>query len=164
MKYFLVLNNLISEVNYSARVKTDQSHDMQGFIKLMLSKRNLVSETDIVAVLNAFFEEVEKCVERGENINLRKIEASNTLPQLKNFKDFASASHNTKVTPGNLFELTGTRLKIDGDNKTGLWLVSNDNTELIATNTNKKIIGLIPQQPAGQYTIMLKTQYAGGGT
>ncbi len=70
MKYYLNENKLTDEKNYSARVLTEQSYDLNGLIDLMLSKRNVVSKTDITAVFTSFFQTVEECIQRGEGINL----------------------------------------------------------------------------------------------
>jgi hypothetical protein len=210
MKYFLTPNKLTEDNNYSGRIKVDQSYDLEAFIKLMLSKRNLVSETDIVAVLSAFFEEIEMCVQRGENVNLpifnmsysitgvfddeddsfdperhklhvnlnssvelkaviddirpSKVEAGSTSPQLKNVLDVSTQSVNNKITPGNIFELSGNRMKIAGDDNVGLFFVAKSDkqetkVETLATNTNKKLIGLTPALSTGQYNLLLRTQY-----
>lgn len=70
MKYYLKENQLTEENNYAARVLTEESHDLDAIIRLMLEKRNVVSKTDITAVFTAFFQIVEECIQRGENINL----------------------------------------------------------------------------------------------
>jgi len=213
MKFCVRKNNLTPEDNYSARVITEQSYDMEGIIDLMLSKRNLVSRTDIVAVFSAFFETIEGCIKRGENINLpifnlgysitgvfdnedesfnpekhqvnvninnglqvkraieriklTKVDAVLTEPVLHHFKDLASETTNDQVSKNSLFELTGTRLKIAGeDSNVGLYFVAEDGTEtkvtLLADNANKKLVGQTPELTAGIYRVRLKTQSTSG--
>lgn len=70
MKYYLVENKLTDEVNYSARILTERTVNQNELIEKMLSKRNLVSKTDIVAVLNSFYEEIIQSIEEGDNLNL----------------------------------------------------------------------------------------------
>ncbi|MGG8496850.1 DNA-binding domain-containing protein [Tenacibaculum sp. TC6] len=70
MKYYLIENKLTEETNYLARVLTERTINQEELIEKMLQKRNLVSKTDIVAVLNSFYEEIIEAVEEGDNINL----------------------------------------------------------------------------------------------
>ena len=70
MKYYLIENKLTDETNYSARVLTERTINQDELIDKMLSKRNLVSKTDIVAVLNSYYEEIIESIEDGDNINL----------------------------------------------------------------------------------------------
>jgi len=70
MNYYLKENQLTEDFNYAARVLTKESHDLDGIIRLMLEKRSVISKTDIAAVFTAFFQIVEECIQRGENINL----------------------------------------------------------------------------------------------
>ena len=70
MKYYLVDNKLTEEDNYSARVLTERTVNQEALIEKMLSKRNLVSKTDIVAVLNSYYEEIIQCIQEGDSLNL----------------------------------------------------------------------------------------------
>ena len=70
MKYYLTENKLTDESNYVARVLVERTVDQEALITKMLRKRNLVSKTDIVAVLNSFYEEVIQCINDGDNITL----------------------------------------------------------------------------------------------
>lgn len=70
MKYYLTENKLTDESNYVARVLVERTIDQEALITKMLRKRNLVSKTDIVAVLNSFYEEVIQCINDGDNITL----------------------------------------------------------------------------------------------
>ncbi|WP_299163153.1 DNA-binding domain-containing protein [uncultured Tenacibaculum sp.] len=70
MKYYLIENKLTEERNYIARVLTTRKINQTGLIKKMLRKRNLVSKTDIVAVLNSYYEEIIQSIKDGYAINL----------------------------------------------------------------------------------------------
>lgn len=70
MKYYLSENKLTDEDNYVARVLVERTVDQETLITKMLRKRNLVSKTDILAVLNSFYEEVIQCIIDGDNITL----------------------------------------------------------------------------------------------
>jgi hypothetical protein len=213
MKYYLTEIKLTDESNYSARVQVDVSHNLDGIINLILNRRNLVSRTDLVAVLNAFFESIQECIERGEGVNLplfnlgysisgvfdndedmfdeeqhrikvnlndgvlitqaienikpTKIDAIDTAPDIKYFKDLSSGTTNKILTPNSIFEITGKRLKLAGDDASvGLYFVAENGTEtkvnLIAGNANKKLIAQAPTLIVGTYRLRLRTQYSGG--
>ncbi|CAL2088548.1 DNA-binding domain-containing protein [Tenacibaculum sp. 190524A02b] len=70
MKYYLTENNLSEETNYIARILAKPSIDQEALIDKMLSKRNLISKTDVVAVLNFYYEEIGICINEGNNLNL----------------------------------------------------------------------------------------------
>lgn len=209
MKYYLVENKLTEEENYSARVLVERTVNQDALIEKMLSKRNLVSKTDIVAVLNSYYEEIRECILDGDNINLPLFNLSysitgvfenesdsfnasthklhvninsgkfindikNTIPLQKvtppvvnviinNLKDITTQTVNADLTSNGLFEINGNRLKIDGDKpEVGLYFVAEDGTEfkvqLLAQNSNRKIIGQAPTLTAGAYRVRVKTQ------
>ena len=70
MKYYLSENKFTDEDNYVARILVERTIDQDMLITQMLRKRNLVSKTDIVAVLNSYYEEVIQCINDGNNITL----------------------------------------------------------------------------------------------
>ena len=209
MKYYLSETKLTDERKYTARVSTERSHDFEELIDLMLAKRNLVSRTDIVAVFTSFFETIDECIERGENINLpifnmgysitgvfdkptdtfnpdehevhvnlnigtqikkaiesikpEKVNAVQTIPVIEEFIDLNSKAINSKITANGIFEITGNRLKIAGDEETvGIFFANGDSTEhkvnVIAENGYKKIIAQAPDLGAGTYKLILRTQ------
>ncbi|TCI94775.1 DNA-binding domain-containing protein [Tenacibaculum sp. M341] len=209
MKYYLVENKLTEEENYSARVLVERTVNQDALIEKMLSKRNLVSKTDIVAVLNSYYEEMMECILDGDNINLPffnlsysitgvfetesdsfnasnhklhvNINSGKLINEVKNnislqkitkpvtntiinsFRDITTQTVNTDLTSNGLFEINGTRLKVDGDKpEVGLYFVAEDGTEfkvqLMAQNSNRKIIGQAPTLTAGIYKIRIKTQ------
>jgi hypothetical protein len=103
MKFYLTENHLTTKQNFSARVVSDKSHDLEGIINLMLSKRNLVSRTDIVAVFSAFFETVENCIKLGENITLPIFNISYSITGVFENEDesFNREKHHVNVNMNN---------------------------------------------------------------
>lgn len=96
-----------------------------------------------------------------------KVEATHTDPEIRKFKDVATGKENEIITPKSIFEISGKRLKVTGDlANVGLFFVAEDGTEynvvLLATNANKKLIGMAPQLDAGIYRIRVRTQYSNG--
>ncbi|WP_299125952.1 DNA-binding domain-containing protein [uncultured Tenacibaculum sp.] len=70
MKYYLTKNHLNEEDNYIARVLATRSVSQAALIKKMLEKRSAVGKTDIVAVLNSFYETIIQCIKDGDTVNL----------------------------------------------------------------------------------------------
>ncbi|CAL2085478.1 conserved protein of unknown function [Tenacibaculum sp. 190524A02b] len=209
MKFYLTENKLTEETNYTARVLVERTVNQEELIDKMLSKRNLVSKTDIVAVLNSYHEEMIECIEDGdtlnlpffnlsysisgvfddegdgfnpekhklhvninsgklinevkENIPLQKVAAPITNTFISGFKDYTSNTTNTSLSSNGLFEIMGTRLKVDGDDpNVGLYFVKEDGTEtkvqILVENRYRKLIGQVPILEAGTYRIRIKTQ------
>lgn len=70
MKYYVTKNHLTNENNYIARVLATHSVSQAGLIKKMLEKRSAVGKTDIVAVLNSFYETIVQCIKDGDTVIL----------------------------------------------------------------------------------------------
>ena len=70
MKYYLTVNKLTEENNFSARVPVTITHDLQSLIDLILDRRHVMSRTDLVAAFDIFFQTAKGCIARGEGINL----------------------------------------------------------------------------------------------
>ncbi|WP_299156951.1 DNA-binding domain-containing protein [uncultured Tenacibaculum sp.] len=70
MKYYLTKNHLSDEDNYIARVITTRTLNQASLINKMLHKRTLISKTDILAVLNSYYETIIQCIKDGYAINL----------------------------------------------------------------------------------------------
>ncbi|UOB18415.1 DNA-binding domain-containing protein [Abyssalbus ytuae] len=70
LKYSLNENLLTPQPDdYSARPQGVKSHDLESIIAQMVSKGSTVTRTDILAVLNNFFEVVGAITANGETIN-----------------------------------------------------------------------------------------------
>jgi hypothetical protein len=76
-----------------------------------------------------------------------------------------------KAVPGNLFRISGHRIKIKGSHPDcGIYFISAaDPSRIIKApgpfpmNTGSKISGIIPDLPSGEYVIQIRTQYTIGG-
>ncbi|MGV8095655.1 MAG: DUF4469 domain-containing protein [Mangrovibacterium sp.] len=87
--------------------------------------------------------------------------------------DVASGQENTRLTPGGGVNITGSRIKIDGDGPgVGLSLTNQDTSEVTAipntsilVNDPSKVTLILPAGlPAGDYKLSICTQFAGSGT
>lgn len=71
IKYYLQPNPITPDPNdQSARVVSNQVHDLESITKEMLRRGSTVTEADILAVLKVFFEVVADEVAEGNNVNL----------------------------------------------------------------------------------------------
>lgn len=71
IKYYLQPNPITPDPNdQSARVISNQVHDLESITKEMLKRGSTVTEADILAVLKVFFEVVADEVAEGNNVNL----------------------------------------------------------------------------------------------
>ncbi|MDR0442948.1 MAG: DUF4469 domain-containing protein [Treponema sp.] len=89
---------------------------------------------------------------------------------ISRFLDGDSGTENTTVTPGGLFTLRGSKIKIKGDNpECGVYFVSTDDGKHYKlkrgymANTSKRVGGIVPALPPGEYRIEIKTQFTIGG-
>lgn len=71
IKYYLQPNPITPDPNdQSARVVSNQVHDLESITKEMLKRGSTVTEADVLAVLKVFFEVVTDEVAEGNNVNL----------------------------------------------------------------------------------------------
>lgn len=71
LKYFLVENFLgESQDSFTAQVQSSGSYDKDAIINLMLRRGNLLTRTDILAVLNGLEEVVCEIISEGGTINM----------------------------------------------------------------------------------------------
>lgn len=71
IKYYLQPNPITPDPNdQSARVVSNQVHDVESITKEMLRRGSTITEADIRAVLKVFFEVVTDEVAEGNNVNL----------------------------------------------------------------------------------------------
>jgi hypothetical protein len=86
-------------------------------------------------------------------------------------EDVGSGAVNETLTPGDMFHISGHKIKIFGtDSEVGIYFVSTDKAGLrvkvsgrLAENTATNLIGIIPALDAGVWKVEIKTQYAGSG-
>ena len=71
IKYYLQPNPITPDPNdQSARVISNQVHDVESITKEMLRRGSTITEADIKAVLKVFFEVVSDEITEGNNVNL----------------------------------------------------------------------------------------------
>ena len=107
--------------------------------------------------------------EPARQISPQKVEATGLLPHILQVKDSVSGSVNENLTSGGVVEITGSRLKIAGeDTANGVWFVPETGDALKAAtlvyNKPARLIVIAPVLAASSYTLEIKTQYGGGGT
>lgn len=103
------------------------------------------------------------------NIQVEKTTAREFIPYVAEVKDSLSGSVNDQITSGSVLEITGSRLKVEGDHAAnGVYLVAADGTKTKVTtlveNKPAKLFVILPALTAGEYTLQITTQYnvAGG--
>ncbi|MDE5421520.1 DUF4469 domain-containing protein [Ancylomarina sp. DW003] len=216
LKYSLTENLLTAEVDdYNARPQEVTSYDLEDIIAQMLEKGSTVTRSDILAVLNNFFEVAGTITSNGGMINtdlfktnfsvtgvfngatdafdksrhaikintnagkvlktaltkvkVEKVASAETIPHILEVKDSISGSVNDQISSEGVLEITGSRLKLDGDNATnGVYLVASDNTRnkvvTVVDNKPARLIVILPTLAAGEYSLQITTQYNGGGS
>lgn len=108
---------------------------------------------------------------QATSVNVRGLAVSGTV--INSLTDVASGEENAKLTPGGGVNLTGTRIRIEGDNPAvGLKLVNVETeaeTVIPATsvliNDPSRITFIVPADLAqGDYRLTLTTQFSASGT
>jgi hypothetical protein len=121
---------------------------------------------DIHATPTAEFRNAIKTV----TVDVRGMAATGTA--VNSVTDVASGEENTRLTPGGGVNITGSRIRIDGDGAgVGLSLTNQDTSEVIAipktsilVNDPSKITFVVPAAlPAGDYKLSVCTQFIGSG-
>lgn len=103
-----------------------------------------------------------------DNAALVKDEAVKPAPNPIEFRDIASDTSNGQVTPDNIGQLSGNRLKFDAaqaDEGAYFVLVALGTTTKVATvqkNKPSQLVFLIPTLPAGDYQIEVRARISGG--
>ncbi|MBI9060659.1 MAG: DUF4469 domain-containing protein [Marinilabiliaceae bacterium] len=69
---YALLENLLTPApnDYMAQVQNVKSHDIDSVVARMLERGSTITKTDILAVLEMFFDEVTKITREGETVNL----------------------------------------------------------------------------------------------
>lgn len=118
LKYSLIENQLITgRNNYLARIKSLNSYDKAKFIKRLVGKGTLVTETDAVAALNAIENTVIEIIEEGGTLNLPLFNTSFSISgvfdsPLDNF-DTNRHKLNIKLTKGTLLRTMENRVPVE---------------------------------------------------
>ena len=104
---------------------------------------------------------------RAVKVNVRGMATSGTI--INTVTDVASGEENTRLTPGGAVNLTGSKIKVAGDNPAcGIALTNEDNgtvttipANAIAVNNPSKITFVVPAAlPAGNYKLSIVTQFS----
>ena len=102
-----------------------------------------------------------------DEVELERMSKPSFGPVIAGFFDATSRTNNSRITPGEQFEITGERLRIDGRNRdeTGLYLRAEDGTEIkvdkLLRNDPGYISGRMPDiLESGNYKLVIKTQYS----
>ncbi len=103
------------------------------------------------------------------NIPLEKTTAAEVLPYILEVKDSISGSINENISSGGVIEITGSMLKIQGDNPAnGAVFIGQDSKEYkavtVVDNKPARLIIIAPALKAGEYTLQITTQYSGSNT
>jgi hypothetical protein len=84
--------------------------------------------------------------------------------------DVHTESVNSVLTPGNMAQILGHKIKVEGDDPAcGVWFVSQADqsrtkiTEHLGNNRSNELLGLIPPLTPGAYRLEVVTQFAGSG-
>jgi hypothetical protein len=93
-----------------------------------------------------------------------------TAGYIAEITDITTEAVNETLTPGGMFSLAGHKIKIAGDNADcGVYFADAANSAQrvkvagrLAENTPGKIIGIVPALGAGQWRVVLVTQYSTG--
>jgi hypothetical protein len=106
---------------------------------------------------------------KSSAVNVRGMAASGIA--INSLVDVASGEVNSRLTPGGGVNLTGTKIKLDGDNANVGITLTNVNTQAVVTiprtsvliNDPSKITFVVPANlPNGDYTIAISTQFSTG--
>jgi len=103
----------------------------------------------------------------GETIEVYVDGEADDNAYIETFYDTESKTINTGYRPGNMFIITGSKIKIEGDNPDlGLFIAPEGSSELvkverISENTASKITGIMPSTSHSMNKLIIRTQYAG---
>ena len=100
-------------------------------------------------------------------IQVEKTTTPESIPYILEVKDSVSGIVNDQITSGGVLEITGSLLKVDGDNAAnGVYLVAADGSKnkvpTLVDNKPARLFVILPALTAGEYTLQITTQYTGG--
>lgn len=144
LKYSLKENQLITRRNnYLARTYAKASYNKTEFIKRLIDKGTLVTETDAVAVLNAIENTVVEIIEEGGTLNLPLFNTSFTISGVFDSPDdsFDEKRHklNINLTKGTLLRDAEKRVTIEKIHKVSLQPQIIEVKDILSGEKNGKI-------------------------
>lgn len=116
------------------------------------------------------FNQGEKLRAEISNIEIEILGVADASSAILQVTDVKSGTVNDILTPGRNLKISGSKIKVTGDNtNNGIYFVNiatNDRTPVdisdVVVNNPSEIIVVIPDLPAGTYKLEVVTQYAGG--
>lgn len=118
LKYALLPNLLTPNPDdYVAQVQNVKSHDLESITQKMLEKGSTITKTDVLAVLNSFFETLTQITKEGETINLDLFKTTLSITGVFDHAadTFDSKRHQIKInaTAGKLLKEAITKVKAE---------------------------------------------------
>lgn len=115
------------------------------------------------------FNQGEKLRAEIPNIEINILGVADASSAILQVTDVKSGNINDLLTPGRNLKISGTKIKVGGDNpENGIYFVSTDtNTRTkveetdVVVNNPSELIGIIPTLPAGTYKLEIVTQQSG---
>jgi hypothetical protein len=103
-------------------------------------------------------------------IDIEVEDQMNSLGRIERFTGESDAADG-RFIPGDFFTLAGFKIKVTGESPDcGIWFASKADLTLrykvkrkLFINTSRKVAGIVPDLPAGEYAIEVVTQYTRGG-
>ena len=99
--------------------------------------------------------------EIGKQVTVEKVKGASPQPDLEYLEDLGSGTRNEELTPGNIAQVRGSRLKFDAaDPQQGIFLVAADGAELkvatVARNKPAQLDFLVPPLAPGEYRLEVR--------
>jgi len=118
------------------------------------------------------FNQGEKLRAEIPNIEINILGVADASGVILQVTDVKSGTVNDLLTPGKNLKISGSKIKVTGDNPdNGIFFVNTSTSARtqveeseIVTNNPSELIVIIPDLPAGTYALEVVTQYAGGST
>jgi hypothetical protein len=100
-----------------------------------------------------------------------EVESAKKPGRIESCFDLDSGETNGRITPGGIFTLSGSKLKVAGDDpECGVCFVSALDPDKrfkvasrLAVNVSSRLCGVVPAMPEGDYHIVIASQYTIGG-
>lgn len=98
----------------------------------------------------------------GQQVIVERVKGSLPKPDPEYLYDHGSDTRNEVLTPGNIAQIRGSRLKFDPtDPQQGIFIIAADNTETKATTVSRNMPSqldfLVPPLAAGEYRVEIRT-------
>ncbi len=104
----------------------------------------------------------------SQGVTTKKLESTEILPNLVEYKDFNSGATNSTVTPGGMAQIMGHRLKFeDDDEQQGIFIINQDNNSqkvaVVGENKPSRLMFMLPADlEKGEIQIEVRAKIYGG--